>query len=509
MEFTPLDQLTTFSRNFRILIRVTKKSCVKPFSNVSPGKSPGRLFTLNIIDKDQTEMPVISFNRGVDIFYNKIQENRVYSISGGYIKLNDKKFNSSDKSEYKLVLTDTSIIEEMADDGSIEYKTSYHFTKISEIFNLNLYARVDLCVYILECGECQLKNTKHGEIYIRKLMICDDSECKIELTLWRSLAEMDLEKDQFIIIKNAKVGEFNGRNISSYDDTTIIINPQNLKEIQQLQVFLENFHGEFRNVSLNERELPNKSDKIQEKEIYLMQHLLQMEEFGEENINCYSAPYNNNFKKIKVTLTQMIHNDRNFYAGCPDAACKRKSVFNGHSEDWICNYCSKTFPKPAYYYNLSVRVKDCSCEHWIDLFGSNAEKMLKITAEEYRNILLNDDKNRLKEISANIEFKTYYFLVKAKIQSFNGRLKKKIYAYKFELIDPKIEFERIYDLLNPFLKLDEDEAVYFQKRDEYVSLEQSNNNPNNVTKNSLALANELNEASNNLENYSMLIKQDF
>lgn len=456
-KYTPLNQLSNFSRDIRILVRVIKKSTIKNFGAPSGDKNPGRLFNLNIIDKEKNEMQVTCFNRGVDKLYDVFQENSIYEIQGGYVKLNDPKYYSgANKSEYKLVIDEYTNIREMPDDGSIENNLTFNFVKISQIFNLNLYEKVDLCVYVLECGEALLKNTKNGELYIRKLLVCDVSECKVEFTLWRSHAQIGIQNGQYLVIKNAKVGEFNGRNFSSYDETSILINPQNIEQVEQLKVFIQNFGTEFRNVSTSEataKKIPSENAFVDK--VYFISEILQMAETEFQHVN-YGNPTNSSFKKIKVIVTQMIHNDRNFYAGCTDAACKRKSVFNEQSEDWICNYCNKTFKKPAYYYNLSLRVKDCTCESWIDLFGINAEKILKINAEEYRNILLEDDKEKLKEISNNIEFKNYYFFVKPKIQAFNGKLKKKIYAYRFELVDYNTEIKRLANVLSRVLNFDED-----------------------------------------------------
>lgn len=405
------------------------------------------------MDCEKSEMQITCFNRGVDKFYDFVEENKVYSIYGGYIKLNDRKFYSgANKSEYKLVLDENCIIKEMPDDGTIDSNANFSLLKISNIFDVSLYSVVDLCVFVLECGETQLKSTKNGDLFLRKLIVCDDSECKVELTLWRTHAQIDLNRGQFLLIKNAKVGEFNGRNFTSFDDTIIVVNPENSKEIEQLKIFIENFQGEYKNVSILDKNSNNASNGNESMnshggKVYFMQEILDMIELGSENNDGLGANSNVNMKKIKGTITQMIHNDRNFYAGCPDTACKRKMIYNDENEEWICHYCSKTLRSPAYYYNLSLRVKDCSCEHWIDLFGSNAEKILKISAEEYRNVLLTNDSDKLREINKNIEFKTFYFTVKAKIQQFNGNLKKKIYAYKFEEVNDIIESKRLIDKL--------------------------------------------------------------
>ncbi len=503
--YTPLSQLTTFSKDFTILVRITKKSAVKNY-NSHRSKSQGRLFNLNIMDIDKTEMQITCFNRGVDKFYELIDENKIYSIYGGYINLNDRKFFSGEnKSEYKLVIDENCTIMEMPDDGTIDSNLNFSFLKISKIFEPVLYSVVDLNVFILECGDTQLKTTKNGDLPLRKLIVCDDSEFKVQLTLWRNHAEIPLEMGQFLLIKNAKVGEFNGRNFSSYDDTKIIINPENSKETEQLKNFIQNFQGEFKKIStLVENTFnsnnSNNNDNSYNNEIYFMQEILDLIEFGFENIEDFNN--NKNLKRIKGTITQMIHNDRNFYAGCPDNGCKRKLLFNDDSQNFICSYCSKVYSNPAYYYNLSLRVKDSSCEHWIDLFGSNAEKILRISADEYRLSLLNGDTERMKEINKNIEFKTFYFLVKPKIQQFNGKLKKKIYAYKFEPVVYALETKRLVEKLTKQFNIIGNGTLNSNSNANY------NNNYNNNNKNSFSF--DINNSRDFNKDYIMRnIKQDY
>ena len=190
----------------------------------------------------------------------------------------------------------------------------------------------------------------------------------------------------------------------------------------------DNFN--FRNLSAKEKSInlnqKNDTSSSNIEKIYFMKEILEMIENSSDN-NDYN---NNNMLKIKATITQMKHN--NVYPGCLDSKCKRKIIFNEEKREWNCNYCSKTFEKPCYYYNFSLRVKDSSSEQWIDFIGTNVEKILKISAEDYIIALLPNNYQKLNEINDNLESKTFYFWVKPTIESFNGNSIKKIYAYNVE-----------------------------------------------------------------------------
>lgn len=136
-----------------------------------------------------------------------------------------------------------------------------------------------------------------------------------------------------------------------------------------------------------------------------------------------------------------MHNDKNFYGGCHDQNCKKKLQQETHS--YVCMSCNKQYQEPHYYYTLSVRVKDCSSEYWIDVFGNLAEKLMKVTAGEYRDILISQNSHKIKEITNNVEFKTFSFLIKPKLHFYNSLPKKKLYAYRVENFETVPEARRL------------------------------------------------------------------
>ena len=86
MIYTSLKQLTTFSRDFIIFVRILKKSEIKVFNT----RQTGKFFYFIVLDKDENEMQCTCFNKAVDKFFNIISEGKIYEIKGGYVKINDK-----------------------------------------------------------------------------------------------------------------------------------------------------------------------------------------------------------------------------------------------------------------------------------------------------------------------------------------------------------------------------------------------------------------------------------
>ena len=440
--YTSLKQLTTFSRDFMILIRVTKKSEIKTFEtrNNSMGtQSQGKLFYFIVLDRDGNEMQCTCFNKAVDKFFDIIEEDETYEIKGGYVKLNDKKYTRI-KSDYKIVLDENSKITKKFDNGTIK-KNNMNIVRIKDIQNMNLYSIVDLCVVVLNVGEKMIKNTRNGSQPLKKIVVGDVSKYKIEISLWRVHSDTNVKFGDILLINNVKIGEYKGRTLTTFDETCIKINPPITNEyVKELDDFLQKneLKGEWLDLE-NTSEM--KTETKEESDNYTSVHIRDVLESLDEYEDV------SNLSKVTAIVTQILHNEKNFYLGCSDRNCKRKLKLEGDSDEYICPNCRKSTKTPTYYYTLSLRVKDASTEYWIDIFGKTAESIMKCTAEEYKNILESRDEEKLKEITHKVEFKVFNFWVKPKIQTYNTVSKKKLYAYRIEPYNEKVEAHKLVKYL--------------------------------------------------------------
>ena len=440
--YTSLKQLTTFSRDFIIFIRVTKKSEIKTFEtrNNSMGTgSQGKLFYFIVLDRDGNEMQCTCFNKAVDKFFDVIEEDQVYEIKGGYVKLNDKKYTKI-KSDYKIVLDENSKITKKIDNGTIK-KNNMTIVKIKDIQNMNLYSIVDLCVVVLNVGEKMIKNTRNGSQPLKKIVVGDVSKYKIEISLWRVHSDTNVKFGDILLINNVKIGEYKGRTLTSFDETCIKINPPKTNEyVHELEEFIQknDIKGEWLDLE-NTTEI--KHENKEENENYTSVHIRDVL----ESLDDYEDV--SNLSKVTAIVTQILHNVKNYYLGCSDRNCKRKLKFEEDTDEYVCPNCRKSTKTPTYYYTLSLRVKDASTEYWIDIFGKTAESIMKCTAEEYKDILESRNEEKLKEITHKVEFKVFNFWVKPKIQTYNTVSKKKLYAYRIEPYNEKSEAHKLVKYL--------------------------------------------------------------
>ena len=472
--YTPLKQLTTLSQDYKLLVKITSKGGIKPFRN---GK--GQLFSFTIMDEFGSKMQAVGFDKIADKYKSEIIENNIYEITGGYIRTADKRFDPPG-SDYKLILNESSIIikrnilENNFKDRFCDPDNK--FLTIREVKEASINSIVNVICLVGDKGETSYKDTKGGSLLIRKTIVLDQSNEKMELTLWRNFTQLNINNGDLLICQKVRVNDFGGKNLTSTTESKIFINPlltdfpDISKEMQALKNFSEqnelnkgivdtnnnsksnnnNSYNKTKNennhntINYNNKNNSSSVKNYDDKIIYMDSILDEMDKYVMEDFD-HRFP----FYKIKATVTHLGHTEKNFYPGCPNRECNRKvSYSNG---DWICQYCRQSFKTPKYYYSLNIRVKDCSSEYWVDIFGKPAELIMNMSADDYRNILINRDDEKLNQISDNVEYKEYYFLLKVRLNKFNDTTKKKFTVNKIEKINKKEDTGRlIYDIKKKF-----------------------------------------------------------
>ena len=464
--YTSLKLLTTLSKDYKLLVKVTSKGEVKQYKS---GK--GKLFSFVMMDELGNKMQAVAFDKAVDKFIDEITENEIYEISGGYLRTSDKKFDPPG-SDYKLIVTEnTTIIKKNDEEKNFKDKFTdpdNKFWSLNEVKDAPVNTIVNVVCIVADKGETNYKDTKSGSILIRKMYVMDQSSEKMELTLWRNLTQLNVNNGDILVCKKIRVNDFGGKNLTSTTESKIYINPiiidfpEISKEIQSLKIYSEqnelnkDINQDEKN-SNNNNEINNikKKEEIKNNIINnnISANIIQKKEYNDkivyidyilDEMNKYimtDFDHRFPFYKIRATVTHLGHTEKNFYPGCPNRECNRKLTFaNG---DWICQSCRQSFKNPRYYYSLNIRVKDCSSEYWVDIFGKPAEMIMNISADDYRNILVNRDEEKLSQISEGVEYKEFYFLLKVKLNKYNNKKKKKFTATKIEKINKKENIGRL------------------------------------------------------------------
>ena len=129
-DYTPLKSLNTFFFDWKIKVRLTKKCEKKNWKNA---KGSGTLLNIELIDALGTQIQATMFNEAVERLDHLLDENKVYLISNGQVKMANQKFTSI-KNDYALILDNNSQIMEIDDDLAIQ-NVGFDFTGLDEVAN--------------------------------------------------------------------------------------------------------------------------------------------------------------------------------------------------------------------------------------------------------------------------------------------------------------------------------------------------------------------------------------
>ena len=430
-----LDQINTFSKNFSIIVRVLNKTELIPYVT----KSHGVYLSVFVIDSSNHEMEIKVFNSGAEKAFKLLEEKLVYKISGLYVKLNDKRY-SAIKSDYCLYLEDNFSIEKLPEDPNIKLY-SYTFTKIDHLQGLSNSTMVDIVAKVLRESELSKKNTKHGEMDFKKIYIGDNTKHEVEVTLWGEQAKLEHCKENMdiFIFKHLVLSEFNGCKTLTTSKKTFMYQDSQLNEVKQLTKFFATYSGgEFTSLSKPHKSVETKFENFNYtslESIYDQIKDMCQDSTITSNINNINNQFQESLNidkkrvfKVKAQILNFTHSEKNFYVGCTE--CRKKSKDTTFT--YTCINCNKYHEKPHYIYFFRFYIKDNTRDCMVDALGEVANDILGMTAEEYRNTLIENDCSKFDEIFPNLERKQMNFLLKPKFDYFNGETCVKINLVKAE-----------------------------------------------------------------------------
>ena len=465
-----LSQISTFTKNINLYVKLTRKSFPRKFYNKVTDKEC-HLLTFDLIDKNGFQMQASIYDDTIEKFSPILKEGNIYYIKGGYAKFNDKRYTNI-KTDYKLIFDFNTEIKE------VDKNLDKIFEKTEEVLNITKFVDLSNCKqnqvinclgYILQIFPALIKSSRIGNVLMRKLILCDSSMFKVQLTMWNKFTELDLNQGNILLLKSIRVGNYNNNiTLSTVDNSIIEINPdlnnENCKEYDELQKAINEGINEEDIKNINEYNITNYSNNpdnnkslANNKILFIKDLVKQLYKKYEHNNNNKNISNVNSNKEIsmnftiKATVLEFEHSDKNYYYACPN--CRKKLVQK--DEKFSCPGCESQINDALLNYFLSLRVIDISGEHALNLFGDQVNNLFGINAKSYSNLIENKEYKKLKKITDNVEYHCFYFSGKANIIKYGNRLKTQLFVYNFEREDFKKEKNRIFADIKNVLNINE------------------------------------------------------
>lgn len=402
----------------------------------------GKLFSVNLLDKEDSEVRATFFREGVDMFYDLLEVGKVYNFSSGQVKLANKRFNNTN-CDYEITFNASAEIVPVEDGmgggaaGSIK-KISVKPIKIKDI-SPDITGLVDVCGVVLSWGSIETFTSSAGrEITKLEVILTDDSMETIKCTLFgekcaefeTTVAELSndgsgmksglpgMENQPLIIcaVKGVKVSDYRGCSLGLLPSSVLYINPD-IKESQELMGWARS--------GANFVELKSKSEGLVSdgrgggrsgvtvSDRKDAEYINQLEEFNEEK---------GEYVVLKGTFS-VIRKENLSYPACPEEGVNKKVVDQGDGT-YYCEATGKTYNECEYRYIASMLLSDATGGVWVTGFNQQAESILGYSATELHNIK-NDNEELYNSLLLEASFEEYLCTVRVKNEFYQETKKKR------------------------------------------------------------------------------------
>jgi replication factor A1 len=426
---TPISQLNMYQNRWTIKARLTSKSDIRTWSNA---KGEGSLFSVELLDISGTDIRATFFKEAVDKFYNMLEVNKVYTLSGGRLKVANMQWNTC-KSQFEITFDQNSEIHLDNDTGEIQEQL-YDFTKIAALEHTEANKNVDILAVVKNVGEpATLMSKKSGQELIKcDLTLADDTGMEITLTVWgdrATKAPTQFANTPVVAFRRVKVSDYGGKSLSSSQTGAVVVSP-NIPEAAKLQQWWESGGGATAARSLSSGGGGGgKMDSLVDRK--------QIIDIKRENMG-YTNPEKPDWISFKGTFS-FIKKDKEggaWYTACANSGepCKNRfKVSQTTDGNWYCDKCNGTFPNCCRRWIFSATVSDDTSTTWVSLFNEQAETLFGgLTADEVyaRTMADNIDQDAYDSYFAKANHSEWIFKCKVKQEMVNeeSRVKTSVVA---------------------------------------------------------------------------------
>lgn len=409
--FNSISSLSTYISNFTILARVVKKE----FKNL---ESKGlKILTLILADKSG-DIKATAWRDHAEKFNELVEENQVYAITGGKVSFAKKQYNPT-KHDCEITFDGNTKFELVNNADTEEIgKTKFNFVKISEIDNLAKDATVDIVGVAIDIQPSQMKRLKTGrEVNHRSIEIADDSDRKIELNLWDRNCDLVQEgSNPIIVLKDAKIGEFNGRKNLTVG-TLIQVDPSDIQEANDLR---EWYSGNPSLSSIKALSSTGGVDNSNRRTPIVMIKTIMDENLGGNGHTDYFD--------VIASIYNITPQRSFFYLACPNEKCSFKGL-KDRDGGLFCESCGNMITDPVPRYNYKIGITDFTgTVMFVQVFGGgeNIDRIMGMNAAEFKKELESLDAEdkiaaMLDKVTNRLKGKEFMFRLKANENVYNEK----------------------------------------------------------------------------------------
>jgi replication factor A1 len=413
-EFQMVTQLSPFQKDFKIKVRVTRKGPIRTWDNA---RGSGKLFSVDFLDMQGGEIQATCFNDVADKFYPLFEEDKVYIIQKGRIKVANKRYTHI-TNDYQIDLNSDSQVTLVDDDASI-LNMKYDFKPLSSLETSEDKAYVDVCGVITNVQDAQTFTSKktQKELTKRNFKIADSSGAAIDVTIWgEDATNFPGQQGQVCCLKAARVSEFNGKSLSA---NKLALDPAGVQEVETLKQWwsAEGASANFTSLTTSGGNSGGRDEPP-----------ITLQDMENQGLGTRDDP---DYFNLKVCVMRFPIDKESgkfpWYKAVPDTegpAYKVEPADDGVG--WYCTKNGKNYNTYIPRYVLRMRVSDHTGSAWLNAFNDAAVNIIGKEAKELEGYVNNGDDKSFQSSFDERLYTPFNFRVRAKQESYNDENRRRL-----------------------------------------------------------------------------------
>lgn len=448
---TPIANLNLYQNRWTIKARVTLKTDVRHWSNA---KGDGQLFSIELLDASNMNIRATFFKEASEKFYPLLEEDKVYTLSGGRLKAANTQYNTC-KSQFEITFDMNTEIHSEEDSGEISQQT-YEFCPIANLENIEPGKYVDVIGVIKSVTDpSSITSKKTGKEMIKaELVVADDSGAEVNCTVWGDLANkatMQFADTPVVAIRRARVSDYGGRTLSAGGGSNggIAIRPR-ISETERVQGWWNGGGSTGGTKSLSSAGGGGKG------RFPIFEQRKVISTIKEEHLgqNGGDKP---DWISFKGSFS-FIKSDKEggaWYTACPSSEepCMNRYKVNQQGDGmYFCEKCQQTFPNCMRKFIFSATVSDDSSTTWVSIFDDQARVLFGegVTADGVYEALNQQGQDAYDAPFSQANFSDWIFTCKVKQEMVQEDMRVKVTVVSIHPVDYAKEGR---SLLNSILEM--------------------------------------------------------
>jgi len=437
----PIKILHPYQNIWTIRARVTSKTPMKEFARKT-GTGTGKLFSVDLIDQAGDEIRATAFNEVAEKLFNILEVGNVYIISKGDIKVANKKFTTIPHS-FEITFNSTTVVSPDSGDlsGSIP-SVHFSFVPIEKISELEKDSLVDVVGVVSQASDVQTFTQKSSgrELTKKTLTIVDNTAHSIEVTLWGDMAKTDgIEVGKIVAIRAARVGTFNGKSLSTWSSSSVLVSPD-VPEARKLADWYSNNSDLTSVVAISDggSGMTGEGGQARDETVKTLASV-QTDQLGMGTQPDYFV--------CVACITKIRHESKISYTACPKCFSKVNQSTDGQ---YFCAKCNASMAEATEAYTLHMQIADSTGSIWVTCFRDVALHIMNDRPATELIGLQTGNEGEYNMAFEDAAHKWYSFRIRAKLDTYREELRVQYSVFSANPVDYTKECHRLLSIIDSY-----------------------------------------------------------